>query len=173
MSLQDTCQRSTRFTSFASATGNSLRNELARTFFVEPHLTHPWASMPQHFLGFGELATVPAICASEDQEDANEDFAAGGSLPRLGGGVLQSCRHHADAADAGSIPRHGPPLSYSGRDAWEKGASQPPKGALEAAEIQVWKEAPHSCVAQRMVEQSILTDDMRTRARGATFVGLC
>jgi hypothetical protein len=46
---------------------------------------------------------VPAICASEDQEDANEDFTAGGSLPRFGGGVLQSCRHHADAADAGSI----------------------------------------------------------------------
>jgi hypothetical protein len=29
------------------------------------------------------------------------------------------------------LPRHGPPWSYSGRDAWEKGASRPPKGALE------------------------------------------
>ena len=30
---------------------------------------------------------MPAICASEDQEDANEDFTAGGSLPRFGGGA--------------------------------------------------------------------------------------
>jgi len=46
-----------------------------------------------------------------------------------------------------AMARH---LSYSGRDAWEEGASpQPPKGAFEGAEIQVWKEALDSRLGRR------------------------
>jgi hypothetical protein len=111
------------------------------------------------FFGIGGTGNIArGLCIRKNRKDANEDFTTGGSLPRAGSGVFESCRHRADAADARSIPRHGPPLSYSGSDAWEEGASQPPKRAFEGAEVQVWKEALHSRLASVWSNCAALTD---------------
>jgi hypothetical protein len=112
----------------------------------------------------GTGKSARGLCIRKNRKDANEDFTAGGSLPRSGSGVFESCHHHADAADARSIQRHGPPLSYSGRDPWKESASRPPKGAFEGAEVQVWEEALHSRITGGWSKCAAGTDVHETEA---------
>jgi hypothetical protein len=94
---------------------------------------------------------------------------------RSGSGVFESCHHHADAADARSIQRHGPPLSYSGRNPWKESASRPPKGAFEGAEAQVCEEALHSRITSGWSKSAAGTDVHETGnyvpGKGLSFRG--